>query len=152
MNKQLEAIKQARKKITPKQYSELLKNLDLVSIYLKDVKVSQFSHELSGKNSYDFGEKCSVVKHDDYQAIIEVSYSLTAKSSRKRLASVKAKYRVVFSTEKQLPGEFFTLYNVTSLPLQTFPYFRELTNSMFSRVGLPPLILPLRKYLFGEGG
>jgi len=150
MNKPLDEIAQARAKIPAKEYNQMMKQLDLVSVFLKDIKVTHYSHEMKGKNSYTFKERVRMVEHDAVHALVEVEYTLTAKSGGKRLIRLVAKYRTVFGTEKELTKEFFTIYNAASLPLQTFPYFRELTNSMFSRTGLPPLILPLRKFLIAD--
>jgi preprotein translocase subunit SecB len=150
MMKLPDEIKEAQEKIKPKEYMELLKCLDLRNIYLKDLKCSLSSNEITDRGVYRLDEGFEIVTHGDNEAIIEVAYKLGAKSGRKRLASVSAKYRVAFATEKRLPAEFFLLYNTYSLPLQTYPYFRECVNSLFSRMGLPHLTLPLRKYLVGE--
>jgi len=150
MTKQPNPLDAAREKVSPPEYAELLKCLDLQNIFLKDLKPDIASHDLSGRNAYSLSEAASVVEHRDESVTIDVTYRISATSNRKRLVSVNAKYRVVFSTTRRLPEEFFTLYNEYSLPLQTFPYLRECVNSLFSRMGLPPLLLPLRKHLVGE--
>lgn len=147
--KQLDKIAAARERIKPKQYSEFLSQLQLVDIYLSTIKAKLSSNDLSGKNSYNCTEEAKLVQHGEDSATVEIKYSLKAKSGQRKILHVDAGYSVKFSMTKEIPEDFFILYNEYSLPLQTFPYFRECVNSMFSRMGLPPLVLPLRKFLVG---
>lgn len=144
------SISTARKKITPQEYSKQLKCLELANIVLKDIKVTLKTHELTGRNTYHFDEKTELLILDEKSALVEVAYSIKAKSGRKIVADMKAKYLVGFTTSKKLSNEFFVLYNHYSLPIQTFPYFRECVHSLFNRMGLPPLLLPLRKFLLAD--
>lgn len=150
MKKQHDLIAAARERIKPKQYSELLGELHLEDIHLSTIKATLFSSDLSGKPSYTFKENVKLVENVDKSATVEVRYALKARSGQRRILHVDAVYSVRFSTTKEIPEDFFVLYSEYSLPLQTFPYFRECANSMLSRMGLPPLILPLRKFLVGS--
>jgi preprotein translocase subunit SecB len=97
--------------------------------------------------SLHFDEVYKLVEISTERAVVEVSYTIKGKLKRTNIFSLAATYVVVFDTLKEIPKEFFETYNQVSLPLQTFPYLRELTNSVVSRMGFPPLVLPLRKYL-----
>ena len=148
MSIDMPSLEEAKKLVPPKKYFMLMKQLVLTSIYLNNVKVKLSSQDLTPGGTFDFKESSSVIELDESHVLIEVAYKLGAKNKlRKNLLSLTANYRVLFNTKQDIPVEFFTIYKEDSLPLQTFPYFRELTNSLFSRCGLPPLILPLRKYL-----
>ncbi|MEW6412075.1 MAG: protein-export chaperone SecB [Candidatus Zixiibacteriota bacterium] len=136
--------------ITPTQYGEILKCVDLRDIYLKEIKSTLYSRELTGRASLKFDESANVLSVAENVATIEVSYNLKAKCGRNRLFTSRIKYAVLFDCKGDIPDGFFELYNKHSLPLQTFPYLRECVNSMISRMGLPPLILPLRKFLVGD--
>ncbi len=138
-------------KISPKKYNEYLKHVDIADIYLKDFKSTLSTRIFEGKANLQFKEKINLVSYLEKCAIIENSYLIKAKTGKKNIFKIEATYTVVFTTEKELPKEFFEIYNTHSLPLQTFPYLRELVNSTISKMGLPPLILPLRKHLLGHG-
>jgi preprotein translocase subunit SecB len=143
----LENLAELGKKISPKEYNEFLKHLDIEDVYLEDVKTTLYSREVGQKVKLDFDEKARLVINNEERAKVEVLYTLKAKSAKKRIFNISAKYIVNFRLVEKVPDEYFEIYNHISLPIQTFPYFRELTNSIISRMGLPPLILGLRKNL-----
>jgi len=105
---------------------------------------------MTEKGKFEFNEVSKLSSHEGDFVTIEIDYTLKAKCGRRLIAQINATYALVFSTDKKIPKEFFDIYKQYSLPLQTFPYFRELTNALFSRMGIPPLILPLRKFLVGS--
>jgi preprotein translocase subunit SecB len=147
-HKQIEEIE---KEISPSEYMKMLKGIDLRDVYLKDVSSRLNTREISHPAKLKLDEDFKIIKNDNKEAVIESKYSLSAKSGKRNVFSIKASYHVVFHLDNSLPDEFFILYSRSSLPLQTYPYFRELVNSMISRMGLPPLVLGLRKFLMGEG-
>jgi hypothetical protein len=144
-------LEAAKNSLPPERYAAYLGSLNLDTIILKSASVKLLSNELGERNSFVLKEDYCTVEQLDKTTVVEVTYNLSAKSDKRKLVTVQVKYWVRFLTSEPLPPEFFTIYNAASLPLQTFPYFRELVNSIFSRCGLPPLILPLRKYLVKDG-
>jgi hypothetical protein len=44
-----------------------------------------------------------------------------------------------------MTDEMFGVFSKTSLPLNTWPYFREFANSIMTRMGLPGVVLPVLK-------
>jgi len=137
-------------KLKPQEFNELLKHVNLVDVFLSKLRVGLRSRQLTERGQFKVSEKTEIASRDESHVEIKVGYRLSAKSGRSRLFDLDATYTAVFSTSKPIPAEFFEVFNEISLPLQTFPYFRELVNSIVSRMGLPPLILPLRKYLTGR--
>ena len=139
---------QKKTAISPKRYNELLGHIDLVDIRLQDLKASLGKDtDISDRPVTNFGETFNIVSNTSNSVEIEALYTLNAKSKGRKVFSIRAKYLIVFKTDTELPMEFFDIFNKYSLPLQTFPYLRECVNSIVSRMNLPPLILPLRKYL-----
>jgi preprotein translocase subunit SecB len=145
----IKMVSNEKKTLSAPEYNEFLKNIELCDIYLKSQSAEFNSHEISGPAKFEFSESPSIITKEKEKVIIQVLYSLKAKCQKKSLFNLKAKYNVVMLTQKEIPNEFFEIFNKHSLPLHTFPYFRELVNSTISRMGLPPLILPLRKNLIG---
>jgi len=137
-------------KMEPKEYNKLLKHINISNVILKEIKSTLHKFSIDEKAKLEFEESAHVVELTDDIANIEISYSLKAIAKRRRIFVINAKYIVVFGSDRPIPKEFFDIYNEISLPLQTFPYFRELVNSTISKMGLPPLILPLRKFLVGD--
>lgn len=134
-------------KMEPKEYNKLLKHINIADIVLKDIKSTLFKFSIEEMARLEFKEAAQIINLKDDLINVEISYLLRAIAKKKKIFDLKAKYIVSFATDRQIPKEFFDIYNEISLPLQTFPYFRELVNSTISKMGLPALILPLRKFL-----
>jgi len=140
-------VEQAKKKIAPAEYATLLECVELGNIYLKEVRSTLHRHEIGNRPEFQFKEDYQVIEHNDNHALIEVAYTVKTRNGRSNIATIQAKYHVRLTTSKLIPSEFFHLYSQYSLPLQTFPYYRELVDSHFTKMGLPRLLLPLRKFL-----
>ena len=139
-----------KKRLSPKQYSELLKCVDLRDIFLKTANVAVNRDVFKGKASLQYRDNVKLIQNSQGVAKTEVEYSLIAKSDRKRLFVITVKYQIVFEIKRDIPDEFFKVFNEINLPLNIFPYFREYVQSTISRMGLPPLIIPLRKFLISK--
>jgi len=139
------------KQMSPKQYNDLLGHIDLIDIHLLDLRASLGRNpSFRDKPILEFKEEFSLVQNTNRRVGIEATYFLTAKSQKRKVFGIRAKFAVIFRTDRLIPSEFFDIFDKYSLPLQTFPYLRECANSVVSRMGLPPLVLPLRKYLIGD--
>lgn len=144
------SLETAQKKITPNKYNEYLAMLELRDVRLMSVTCRRFDAPISESRNVSFDEKIVPIGIQEKSAQVAVDYVVKAKSGTRRVAEIHAKYLAIFETSERLPDEFFTLYNAYSLPLQTFPYLRECVHSLFQKMNLPPLVLPLRKYLIGK--
>ena len=143
-------IEEAKKKITPRQYNEMLRHLALQNIYLKELKASVEMYEWKGQARLDFTDDAKLLRLTEEDATVEVRYVLRATVGQSLIFSMEATYLVTFKLNEAVSDEFFEIYNHYSLPLQTYPYFRELVSSTLSKMDLPRLILPLRNPLVGE--
>ena len=140
-------IEEAKEVVDPKRYSELLREVDLVDIIQKRLRSVLKGTLTDEKKSFQLSESMQVLERSDDQCVLECIFKLKAKSGRRIVAEVEAAYSVFFRLSTAVPREFFVLYNRFSLPLQLFPYFREEVHSRFAKMGLPTLVLPLRKFL-----
>lgn len=144
------SLEAAQKKVSPEKYNEYLSKLELIDVRLISVTSRRFDAPISESRNVFFDEKIVPVGISESSAQVAVDYVVKAKSGTRRVAEIRAKYMAIFKTSERLPEEFFVLYNVYSLPLQTYPYLRECVHSLFQKMNLPPLVLPLRKYLIGK--
>jgi len=147
-------LEKSKKKISPEKYSDMLSHLELINIIVSDIKSSinrkLFFSNITEQPKINLDETSDIIEIKDNSSVLEVDYTITAKVGSKQLFNINIKYCVFFSHSIIIPKEFFVLYKTYSLPLQTYPYLRELVNSIISKMGFPPLILPLRKHLVGK--
>jgi preprotein translocase subunit SecB len=131
--------------IAPEEYSEILKGIQLVNISLLKLNSS-----IDKKN---FGDKLTIdIKVEmSYEKIAGgffsiAAYKIIAKSKNDEIAlEFDITYRADFTSVKEVTDSFFEVYKNVSLPLNTWPFVRELVNSTTARMNIPPLTLPLFK-------
>jgi preprotein translocase subunit SecB len=136
-------------RLSPEKYNKLLSRIELRDIALRDVHASCGVGRFEEKVYLSLKESAEIEDRSTDKVTITISYDLKGKYKRRNAFSVKATYAVTFDLNDELPDEFFEIFRQTSLPLYTYPYFRELANSSISRMGLPPLVMPLRRNLVG---
>ena len=131
--------------ITPEEYGKILKGIELKNILLSEIKAS-IKHEILSE-----GLKINIKDEADFEFennefIVFNKYVLTAKNKEKKTAlKIEAKYIIVFESEREITESFFEVYKKISLPLNIWPFFRELVNTTTARMNIPPLTLPLLK-------
>ena len=132
-------------KISPEEYRKILDGTELKNILISNIK-ADLKHEL-------LTEGMKIVIKDDAQYemrendfIIKNKYILTAKNQANKIAlKIECVFIVVFETKYEITDGFFEIYKDLSLPLNVWPFFRELVNSTTARMNIPPLTLPLLK-------
>ena len=134
-------------KISPEEYQEILGGLELLNIKL--IKLT------SALDEEYFDQTMNIKINDDAKFEIKKenlitiinTYNINLKSDNKDKEALKIKigYEISFSCKKEFTKEFFEVYKKISLPLNIWPFVRELINSLTSRMNIPPITLPLLK-------
>jgi preprotein translocase subunit SecB len=132
-------------KIPPEKYRKILRGIELKNILLSSLK-ADINHELISE-----GMKINIkddatyeIKNDEF--VVKNKYSLSARNSdNKTVLKIESVFIIVFVSKEEITEEFFEIYKNLSLPLNVWPFFRELVNSITSRMNIPPLTLPLLK-------
>jgi preprotein translocase subunit SecB len=131
-------------KITPEHYRQILDGIELLDIALIKLNSSINHDNLSA--SMKVAIKDSATFENDEQGFrVEDKYTLTSKKDNKIGLKIEAVYRIRFQSETDITDDFFDIYKSISLPLNIWPFFRELAHSVTSRMNIPPLSLPLIK-------
>jgi len=134
--------------ISPDDYAHILKNINLDSIYLIESKSKLAESSHSKQLDLNIKERNKFEIFDKELHII-YTYRLTAKGEDKEkpFIDLSASYKVQYTIREdvKITKAFFDVFSELSLSLIVWPYFRELTQSLISRMNLPPLTLPMRK-------
>ncbi len=146
MNFQRLAKMEKQFKLSPKDYNALLKNLELINIYLKECSSKLFVERNTIKNPvFKVTDSYSVNKQVDSFYEIFHSYKISAKDNKTTILEIKCTFGVLLESKEELTEDFFEIYNKISLPVNTWPYLREFANSTTARMNIPPLTLHLLK-------
>lgn len=75
----------------------------------------------------------------------DLSFSGFYEGEAERAVHVEARFEASYTAEHPISDAIFEVFRATSLPLNTWPYFRELVHTVLARVGWPVLVLPVYK-------
>lgn len=135
-------------KISPEEYRNLLDALELDTLYLIELS-SKFNEDVNSPSlKLDTNEKHSFLQEGSILKII-YSYKLMAidESTNDPAIVISTKYTVRYNLTKDvsISKDFMSVFSELTLGMLLWPYFREMVSNVISRMGLPPLVLPLKK-------
>jgi preprotein translocase subunit SecB len=131
-------------KISPETYGKILDGIELDDIALTKLNSSINHDNLSASMKISIKDVSAFV-NDEQGFKVENKYTLLSKTENKIGLKIEAVYLISFKSIATIDDDFFDIYKSMSLPLITWPFFRELVNSITSRTNIPPLTLPLIK-------
>jgi hypothetical protein len=136
-----------KKFIAPNEYKEILKGIDLKNIILNACSCELEREKISPETKVDIRETAVIRKQEKDNLEILHKYIFEAKSQSKKeiFLTIKCEYILEYEAAKEITNEFFDIFKRTSLPLNSWPFFREFVNNITSRMYIPPFTLPLLK-------
>ena len=140
---------QKQPKISPKEYREFIKGVELVGIIVKASQARRLADSIdisrrldlytTGRAEFRMGDSGTCIVHHHY------GLSMTYTGEKDRLLEVECTFEVGLHVASPMTKDYFDIFARVNLPVNTWPYFREFVHSTISRMGLPPVVLPLVK-------
>ena len=136
-------------KTTPKRYAQILKRTELLGVYLESCSATYKREIVFAKEGLEVSirERASYTRQ--YEEIrINHSFYLTCKYPEMKkdfVIKISATFCLLYTTDPDFDDDFFDVFKEITLPIVSWPYFREFVQSMTQRMGIPPLTLPLIK-------
>ena len=136
-------------KLSPEKYAEILRGTELQEIFLESCSASVNREMMFGKVGIEVSirERASYTKQDDLVKINH-SFNLTCthpEIEKGSLIKISATFCLLYTTVPEFDDDFFDVFKETTLPVVSWPYFREFVQNMTQRMSIPPLTLPLIK-------
>ena len=126
-------------------YSNLLEKIEIEDIVLIELEAKRYPSNIEKGMNFGIKHEPEFIKTEDNDFDIIDSYTITAKSGKKNIFKIRIKWLLNFSSEVEVTEEFFNIYAERSLILNTYPYVREIVQSITSKMDVPPLVMPLYK-------
>lgn len=128
-------------------YAHFLSQLEITDVRLVSAKIDNFaSSMLPADSSVSVRPRPS---YENAEGRIEMfqRYNLTVSAPEMQhpVAKLSVVFCVSYSSQIPMTDEVFDTFKEHSLPLTTWPYFREFVHNMFGRVGWIGLVPPLFK-------
>lgn len=143
-------LKEAQEKLDPKSYNELLGLFQLKDLYLKKADFASRSRNPFVQADIELKESFDNLNIVEDLASIDFIYTLRVKAEGNDIFDLNATYTLQYALNKPLPEEFFVIFSHYTLPLQTFPYFREFVHSISLRMAIPSFVLPIRRTMYAK--
>jgi preprotein translocase subunit SecB len=136
-----------KENISPDKYREILKGLNMESIYLLTSKSSVDKKSIASGLRISFRDEASFEKKEDKIVEITHKYRLEAtnRKLKKKVLNIECAFCLIYSFGEEFSADFFEVFKDINLPLNTWPFFREFVFNITSRMNIPPLTLPLLK-------
>jgi preprotein translocase subunit SecB len=135
-------------KIKPEEYNRILASLELKTMFLRETRTRFDEGLVKSEITIDVSETSSF---EQKPGMLEVEYAfkLTGRSPEitTPCVTLHAKYLVRYkvSGTTRVTKEFMNVFSEMTVATLLWSYFREFVNNMVYRMGLPPLILPLKR-------
>lgn len=128
-------------------YARFLGQLEILDVRVISAKIDNFA---SSKPSLDFSVKVRTrPSYENADGRIEMFHRYNLAVLAPEMQHPAAKLSVVFcvsySSQVPMTDQVFDIFKERSLPLTTWPYFREFVHNMFGRVGWIGLVPPAFK-------
>ncbi|MCK4226107.1 protein-export chaperone SecB [candidate division WOR-3 bacterium] len=136
-----------KEKVSQDIYEKFIKGLSLrkIKIVYSEAKVDE---SFSPPAKVEIEEKKGYKLSEEGEFIVTHAYKLKGiKKDKKKVGfQISVTYKLTYKSKTHITDEIFDLFSKTSLPLQTWPYFRQFVHEMSGRMGLPALTLDLLKF------
>jgi len=135
-----------KEKVSPQKYKKFIDGLSLLDIHIVsvDAKVAE---------KFSPPAKIDIKKKKKYEALEKGKFRVTyeyklqgiKEGEKKAGLEMKVVYHIIYKSEIPITDEIFEIFSQISLPMHTWPYFRQFVHETTTQMGLPPLILDLLK-------
>ncbi|MDI3312679.1 MAG: protein-export chaperone SecB [Thermoanaerobacterium sp.] len=127
------------------KYKEFIKNVELLSIYLSelDCKRSNDNTKFQKGININFNYSFEVEEIEEKGFNSKAIFKIIGITENVNVLEIYAEFRALYGLKAalEIDKELIEKFVKVNLPLNIWPYARELISSMTIRMGLPPLIL-----------
>ncbi|MCA1035712.1 protein-export chaperone SecB [Bacillus infantis] len=128
------------------KYQELINNIEIQNVKLKDLSVRSSYNNESQKN-IEISAKHEVIsfKRDGDLLLVQTRFEIEGFSESQCVFSIGFILELVYYLENRFTFEeqYIDLFTKNNVPVNAWPYARELVSSITLRMGLSALILPV---------
>lgn len=133
--------------VDKKEYRQFIGGLQLKDVSVRRSSTHRIARtiDMSRKVDVNINDKASFTMPEESICDIVQAYALhlSYQGEKTPLVTIECEFDVVYRVSKPMTDAYFEIFKKTSLPLNTWPYWREFVHSSFGRMGLPPFILPV---------
>jgi|SRR5665648_48136 len=125
-------------------YNKFIQTLELVDIVLGDLVIKKKTEPLGGSFSFNLSPNFTLTERTEDKLTATAEFNLEVEDGNNiEVFSINAKFtlRYTFSKEVELNEEIEERFLKSNVPLNSWPYGRELISSLTTRMGYPSLVI-----------
>jgi preprotein translocase subunit SecB len=134
-------------KLSPIEYQNILRDIELVSVNLVFLKYNLKTSNKSTGISLSINTSSKLGQSENDIITILFDFSLTGKQNARNILNIAGQYSVLYKSSIEITDDFLAIFNDYTLKAQMWPYLRELFMDITVRSNMPPLVLPLIKFM-----
>ncbi|WP_119313922.1 hypothetical protein [Calidithermus terrae] len=138
----------ARSALSPAEYGKFIEGLELFEVRLVRLNVEARSFAIKPADTrLEVADEASYTLVDGGFEVFH-RYSLLAtdaQQSSEPVGRIEAEFGLRFTSAQPINQPYFEIFRDVNLPVNTWPYWRELVQAMTARMGWPPITMPLLK-------
>ena len=128
-----------------KSYNDFVSNIEIDDLRIVSAQVNILDYSYFPSSAQvKWRMRASYNKKTKKQFSVSHRYNTTIldKETNEAKAKISVTFFVVYSSKIPISDDFFEIFKVRNLPLNTWPYFREFVHNVTMRMGWPPFIAP----------
>lgn len=137
------------RKISPEDYRTILGLLELDDIFINSYSAKLNKDSVSKCLSFKISES-SKFEQKNNDLNIDYTFKFVAKDTDNNeiALTINTTYSILYKIKNEgiiITEDFMEVFRQVSLGMLLWPYFREFVNNTIYRMGMPQLVLPLKK-------
>lgn len=126
-------------------YNKLIENIEIKGIYLKKINTSDIEIPIGESINcrVELKYTCSDYKIVDKTIEFYPKFKLELKIDNIAPVIIQFDFRLIYEIEniEEYTDEYFDLFMDKNVPINVWPYAREIITSITTRIGYPPLVI-----------
>ncbi|MBE1556431.1 protein-export chaperone SecB [Sporosarcina limicola] len=131
--------------LNSKKYQDLINDIDIDEIILRNLAVNNPSELLQENIQISTEHSISDYRREGDLFKVLTEFVVNGTGSSQDIFSIHFTLEVVYKLDKQynFENQYFDLFTQNNVPVNVWPFARELVSNLTMRMGLPPLLLPV---------
>ncbi|MBA7671453.1 hypothetical protein ES703_79611 [subsurface metagenome] len=127
-----------------RDYNDFVKQIEVDDLRIVSAQVNLLDYSYFPSSAEVKWKMRASYEKAEGQFSVSHRYNVTIldKETNEDKAKISVTFFVVYSSKIPISDDFFEIFKVRNLPLNTWPYFREFVHNVIMRMGWPPFIAP----------
>jgi preprotein translocase subunit SecB len=136
-----------------KRYNEFIHSLELIDIYVAELTFKRLENIPEDKQipvkvivkptKNEYKKAGTDLYEITHRVLFRLEY--VEEEQEKLFFELKVTFKLFYRSKRELNDEIFKIFVERNIPINVFPFLREIVCNSMYRAGLPPILIPLMK-------